>query len=222
MRRPCSHSHTARVSIDGDGEKQAHSGFADEQSSSNAATHCSHPDRACDVQLDCRTPDRIDGVADDGAGVLITGKNMVSMEPGSILGNIALVFLAVAAIGVVFGWAIWHAGRWRGHWAMLVGWAATAVITTALMTFRIHLAQAALGFTPEQEGLINIFGMFLPFWAAALGAVTLVVWRAIRGGADRFTLSLAARSFGAALLGALLFFVVFATLDIASLLPAWK
>ena len=146
---------------------------------------------------------------------------MASMEPGGILGNIALVFLAVAAIGVAYGWAIWHAGRWRGGWVMLVGWTAAAVIITALMTFRIHVAQAALGFTPEQQGRINIFGMFLPFWAAALGGVTLVVWRAIRRGADRFTLSLAARSFGAALLGALLFFVVFATLDIASLLPAW-
>ena len=128
----------------------------------------------------------------------------------------------MGAIGVVFGWAIWHTGRSHGGRAMLVGWAAAAVIVTALMTFRVHLAQATLGFSPEQQARIPIFGMFLPLWATSLGGVTFVVWRAIRRGADRFTLSLAGRSFGAWLLGALAYLIVFATLDFTSLLPAWK
>lgn len=138
-----------------------------------------------------------------------------SMAPGSILGNSAIAFLVMGAIGVVFGWAVWHAGRSRGGRAMLVGWIAAAAIVTAPMTFQIHLA-------PEQQASIPIFGMFLPFWAASTGGVTLVVWRAIRRGADRFTLSLAGRSFGAWLPGALAYLIVFATLDVTSLLPAWK
>ena len=140
------------------------------------------------------------------------------MELGVVVRNAMISFLLMAAVGVLFGWAIWRAGRWRGGWAMLGGWAVAAVIATALMTFQIHRTQAALGFTSEQHQRIPVFGMFLPLWAAALAAVSLVLRRAMRRGADRFTLALAVRSFGAWLLGALAFFVVFAALDFASLL----
>jgi hypothetical protein len=139
-----------------------------------------------------------------------------------VLGNIALAIVVMAAVSVGFAWVIWRAGRWRGGWVMLVGWAAAAVISTALMQFRIHLAQAAIGFTPQQQGRINIFAMFLPFWATALGVVTFVTWRAIRRGADRFTPALAVRSFGACLVGALAYTIVFAAFDLGSLLIAWK
>ena len=144
------------------------------------------------------------------------------MTPTIIAGNSAIAFLVMGAIGVLFGWVIFRVGRWRGGWAMTAGWAAAAVIFTALMTFRIHLAEAKLGFTPEQQARMPIFSMFLPMWAAALGGVTVVVWRSIARGVDRFTPALAARSFGAWLLGAFLFFMVFAVLDVTSMLPFGK
>lgn len=140
------------------------------------------------------------------------------MELGVVIRNAVISFLVMAAVGVLFGWAIWRAGQWRGGWAMLAAWALAAVIATALMTFQIHRTQAALGVTAEQQQRIPIFGMFFPLWAAALGAVSLVLRRAMRRGADRFTPALAARIFGAWLLGALAFLVVFAALDFASLL----
>ena len=140
------------------------------------------------------------------------------MELGVAVGNVVISFVLMALAGVLFGWAIWRAGRWRGGWAMLAGWAIAVFIATALTVFQIHRTQSALGVTPEQQQRVPAFEMFFPLWATALGVVSLVLRRAMRRGADRFTPALAARSFGAWLLGALAFLVVFAVLDFASLI----
>ena len=140
------------------------------------------------------------------------------MDPAAIARNIISSLFVLAAVGVLFGWAIWRAGTWRGAQGMILGWVLSVVGVTALMTFQIHRAQAALGFTPEQQQRFPAFRTFLPMWAVAFGAVALVIRRAIRRGEVRFTAGLAARSFGAWLLGALAFFLVFAALDVASLL----
>jgi hypothetical protein len=127
-------------------------------------------------------------------------------------------FFVMAALGVLFGWAIWRAGTWRGARGIIIGWVLSVVGVTALMTFQIHRTQAALGFTPEQQQRFPVFWTFLPMWGVAFGAVALVIRRAILRGEVRFTAGLAARSFGAWLMGALAFFLVFAALDIVSLL----
>jgi hypothetical protein len=86
------------------------------------------------------------------------------------------------------------------------------------MTLQIHRAQAALGLTAVQQAGTPVFATFLPMWATALGAVALVPRRHLRAGSERFTAGFASRSFGAWLLGALTFFLVYAVLDIVAIL----
>jgi hypothetical protein len=129
-----------------------------------------------------------------------------------------LSFLLMATVGVAFGWAAWRVGRRWGGRAIAFGWAAAVLVATGLMTLQIHRTQAALGFTPAQQARFPVFATFLPMWAAALGAVALVARRQLRTGAERFTPGFAGRSFGAWLLGAFAFFVVYAAFDVAAIL----
>jgi hypothetical protein len=131
--------------------------------------------------------------------------------------HVLLAFCLMAAAGVAFGWAAWLAGRRWGARAVALAWVLAVLAATGLMTAQIRQTQAALGLT-AQAARTPVFATFLPMWAAALGAVALVVRRRLRTGGTRYTVGLAARSFGAWLLGALAFFVVYAALDIAALL----
>lgn len=82
---------------------------------------------------------------------------------------------AFAVAGISFAWVGWHVGRRWGARGLAVAWLTSAVAITALMAVRIQQRQAALGFSAEQQQQVAAFPRFLPMWAAALGAVALLL-----------------------------------------------
>ena len=140
------------------------------------------------------------------------------MPLATIAQGALLSFAAMAAVGVLFAWGAWWAGRRWGGRALAVGWVLGAVAATGAMVARVHHTQVALGFTPAQQQRFPLFGTFLPMWALALGAVALVVRRHLRAGAERFTPGLAGRSLGAWVIGVVVFLLAFAALDITAVI----
>lgn len=140
------------------------------------------------------------------------------MSPAVLAQNGLLSALLFSVVGVLLGWALWRVAQ-RGSTAALVGaWLAAAVLTSALMTMQIRRTQNALGFTEAQQALFPVFWWFLPMWVAGLGAVALVVRRRVRKGEGQFSAGAAAGSLGAFWLGVLAYLLLFAVLDITSII----
>ena len=136
------------------------------------------------------------------------------MSRTSIALNVVLAFLVFAGAGVVFAWLAWRAAQRWGPRVLLPAWVIGALLCAGLMAARIAQQQTALGFTAAQQSQFSPFVLFLPMWAAGLGAVALVVRRRLRTGRPNFSVGTAMRSLGAFLGGSLAYFLVYAAADI--------
>lgn len=81
----------------------------------------------------------------------------------------------------------------------------------------IQRAPAAIGSTPAQQQRIMLWCAFLPFWATAIGAVSVWAWRR-QAAADRFTAALPLCGATAFLGGVCAFALVFLLFDAGRLL----
>jgi hypothetical protein len=100
---------------------------------------------------------------------------------------------------------------------LLGAWALATLGATAAMTARIHHKQSALGLTAQQVGF-PVFWTFLPLWAVGLSCVAFTVHRRVIAGSASFGRAAALASFKAFLLGTFAYLIVFAILDIASVI----
>ena len=140
------------------------------------------------------------------------------MTPVSLAQNGLMFALIFSAVGVLFAWAIWHVGRRSGAGLVIGVWLLAAVVVSSLMLIRIRLAQAALGLSAAQQARIPVFWWFLPMWVVAFGAVVFAVRPRVPTTDSRFSASMAARSLGAFWLGLVVYFMLFAALDIAGII----
>jgi VIT1/CCC1 family predicted Fe2+/Mn2+ transporter len=132
--------------------------------------------------------------------------------------RIILGFVAFGAVGVLFGWLAHTVALRYAAWALVPVWAlATAAATTA-MTARIHQQQTALGLTAAQQARFPVFWMSLPLWAVGLACGAFVVRRRSIASGGPFGRRDAIASFKAFLLGAVVYLVVFAFLDLTSII----
>lgn len=128
----------------------------------------------------------------------------------SLLTGVAALLLAA----LLFAWTAWAIDRRFGARGLVLAWIVGAVFMSTLMAARVHVQQAALGFTEEQQRAFAPFPTFLLMCLAGLGAVTLVLYRRRRAGVEKFQAGTAVRSLGAFVLGVLGFFVIYAIVDV--------
>lgn len=129
-----------------------------------------------------------------------------------------LVPVACAVVGVVFGWLAHSLALRYRTWVVILAWVLVTLAATAAMTARIHQQQTALGLTDEQQARFPVFGMFLPLWAAGLACVAFVARRQAVASRGSFGSRGALASLKAFLLGAVAYLVIFAILDVTSLI----
>jgi hypothetical protein len=132
--------------------------------------------------------------------------------------TIVVPLLVLAVVGSLFAWAAWHAGRHWGSRGLAAAWIASAFAMTVVMAIRLHLQLSALGLSAEQRPQFSVFANFLPMWAVAFGAATLVIRARLRAGDVRFSAATVAGSLGALLAGIFGFFLVHLAMDFAGIL----
>lgn len=132
----------------------------------------------------------------------------------TIIFSLLLGVAALLVAALLFSWTAWSIDRRFGTRGLVLAWIVGAVFLSAVMAARVHVQQAALGFTEAQQQAFAPFPTFLLMCLAGLGAATHVLYRRRRAGVEEFWGGTAVRSLGAFLLGVLGFFVVHAIADV--------
>jgi len=135
------------------------------------------------------------------------------MNFGFDIFSVAAVLILYTLIGLAFAVVAWRARRRWGARGLILLWLGSAAVVTALMVALTAFQLDRRGFTPEQRAALPVLQLFLPLWLTALGASALVIQRRHARGQVRFDTALALRAVGALFGGILLFFLVYAAID---------
>ena len=135
-----------------------------------------------------------------------------------MLWSLVFTTIALAACSIGFAWLAWAAGRRWGGTGLVFAWLIGALVLASVMTWRVRQQQTAMGVSADMQAQLAVFPRLLPLLAIALGATALVVRKRLQSGQNTFSVGVAIGSAGAFLAGVIAFFVVYALLDLTSLL----
>ena len=136
----------------------------------------------------------------------------VEHMPETMLRVIATSILLLAGVGFVFAIIAHVMFQHRQLPGLLASWGIGAVVTTALMMWRIQHQLVGREIAPDARGPLPLWLWYLPMWTMAFAAICWQVWR--RRAAPRRPITRSALACLPLYFAALLvYFVLFAIVD---------